>query len=529
MGCCGSTATVPPDSSPLPAQAVYQRETVQPTQQTLVPSSTGTPQASSEASSSKSSNGKPAPNSAQPDDKTNSTLPPTPHAATLAPKLARGRSQGLESSLYHGGGGDSRHWGRSTSMDPRNPPAGTQPVLWAAPARRHGGQPRFSTTLKSLLHNDFRFRILVVGKRESGKSSLINAIFKVNMSGAPINVSGRTEEFRPRENRHLIVHECSGSGPRDLQAIRDSITTRNHTSRPASERLHAIWICVPTSDAIDGQFDNSLKELSGIGVPLILVFTKFDKHERDKATAYTKCEEHRRTLFGNVRAEPVSIRSKFRDLIEKLVTTTDEVINAHSRETQPQISPVTLAWSVSQRTSRDINIRAAIERSWAKYLWYSGDFAGQTLADCVEVIHADIVGVWNLPDKDRYLSSPEFKVWISYLMQDLSGSKADPTPGTGAAWLNNRYENINENICLIVGYIVDLTLILCSVFRSSGNVSPNEVQSAMNNFADSSLKTSLHTKISRFIESMPKFKHQDNDVVVAKIIDLIRQNSNAHI
>jgi hypothetical protein len=87
----------------------------------------------------------------------------------------------------------------------------------------------------------------------------------------------------------------------------------------------------------------------------------------------------------------------------------------------------------------------------------------------------------------------------------------------------------NENICLIVGYIVDLTLILCSVFRSSGNVSPNEVQSAMNNFADSSLKTSLHTKISRFIESMPKFKHQDNDVVVAKIIDLIRQNSNAHI
>jgi hypothetical protein len=159
MGCCGSTATVPPDSSPLPAQAVYQRETVQPTQQTLVPSSTGTPQASSEASSSKSSNGKPAPNSAQPDDKTNSTLPPTPHAATLAPKLARGRSQGLESSLYHGGGGDSRHWGRSTSMDPRNPPAGTQPVLWAAPARRHGGQPRFSTTLKSLLHNDFRYAV----------------------------------------------------------------------------------------------------------------------------------------------------------------------------------------------------------------------------------------------------------------------------------------------------------------------------------------------------------------------------------
>ena len=162
--------------------------------------------------------------------------------------------------------------------------------------------------------------------------------------------------------------------------------------------MSLLRICVPTSDAIDGQFDNSLKELSGIGgesaqtlfltvemnkcssVPLILVFTKFDKHESDEATAYTKCEEHCRSLFENVRHELVSsdycftyivrvdsrvalfsARSKFRNLIERLVTTTDEVISAHSRETQPRISPVTLAWSVSQRTSRDINVQGAIE------------------------------------------------------------------------------------------------------------------------------------------------------------------------
>ena len=87
----------------------------------------------------------------------------------------------------------------------------------------------------------------------------------------------------------------------------------------------------------------------------------------------------------------------------------------------------------------------------------------------------------------------------------------------------------NENICLVMGYIVDLTLILCRVFRSSGNVSPNEVQSVMNNFADSSLKTSIHAQIYRFIESMTRLEHQDNDAVVAKIIDLIKQNSNGHI
>ena len=62
-----------------------------------------------------------------------------------------------------------------------------------------------------------------------------------NFKWSPFNVSGRTAEFRPRDNRHLIVHECSASGPREMQAIRDFITARNHKSRPDSERLHAIW------------------------------------------------------------------------------------------------------------------------------------------------------------------------------------------------------------------------------------------------------------------------------------------------
>jgi hypothetical protein len=81
----------------------------------------------------------------------------------------------------------------------------------------------------------------------------------------------------------------------------------------------------------------------------------------------------------------------------------------------------------------------------------------------------------------------------------------------------------NENICLVVGYIVDLTLILCSVFKSPGNVSPSKVQSVMNNFAGSGLKTSLHDEIRSFIGTVPIFKYGDNDVVMEKIIDLIRQ------
>lgn len=126
----------------------------------------------------------------------------------------------------------------------------------------------------------YRFRILVVGKvsivcqadrrlnmnapsqRGCGKSSLIRAIFNVDMSvctlssldfcvanlcvpqnykPSPNNIYGRIAEFRPDDNRHLIVHECSASGYGEMQAIQDFITTRNDESRTASERLHAVW------------------------------------------------------------------------------------------------------------------------------------------------------------------------------------------------------------------------------------------------------------------------------------------------
>ena len=34
-------------------------------------------------------------------------------------------------------------------------------------------------------------------------------------------------------------------------------------------------------------------------------------------------------------------------------------------------------------------------------LWSSDDFVGQPLANCVGIIHADIIGTWNLPDTDK--------------------------------------------------------------------------------------------------------------------------------
>ena len=77
-----------------------------------------------------------------------------------------------------------------------------------------------------------------------------------------------------------------------------------------------------------------------------------------------------------------------------------------------------------------------------------------------------------------------------------------------------------------MGYIVDLTVILCDIFGSRGNVSPSGAQSVINKFGSSSLKTSIHSDISSFIRTVPQFQYGDKDVVMAKIIDLISRNCN---
>jgi predicted GTPase len=132
----------------------------------------------------------------------------------------------------------------------------------SSPARRP-----LDSTVRQKLPENFRFRILVVGKSRSGKSSLVKTVFKVDMTAAPektnINV-----EFRPDDNRYLIVHEFSGLDSQardteDLQTVRDFISRRTDPSRSPSERLHAVWICVPASDAIDGKLGGGVQEILG--------------------------------------------------------------------------------------------------------------------------------------------------------------------------------------------------------------------------------------------------------------------------
>ena len=77
-----------------------------------------------------------------------------------------------------------------------------------------------------------------------------------------------------------------------------------------------------------------------------------------------------------------------------------------------------------------------------------------------------------------------------------------------------------------MGYIIDLTVILDDIFRTTpGNVSSNDVQSAMDRHVNSGRRDSVHQDIHSFVTgTFPiRFTLQQKDLVLEKIIDLIWQ------
>ncbi|KAH8979091.1 hypothetical protein EDB92DRAFT_1981402 [Lactarius akahatsu] len=551
MGCCSSK----PTADVTPAVATRQ-VTSQEQSSPVVPRGVGTPRPSSQQSGAMPGRGSPqvievppreplprnrvksAPQKVQ-SMKDSGDLPPSPSPRSRAKSSVASSSRTPSSST------SAEH----SRVSPRRP------------AMSYAARRTLNSTVRQALPEHFKFRILVVGKSGSGKSSLVKVVFKVDVTAAPERAPGKPDinvEFRPGDNRYLIIHECSGlDSPHDSQTIRDFITHRTDPSRSPSERLHAVWICVPASDAIAGRLGDGVEEILGLrNVPVVVVFTKFDvvvskvrldspseSHERARTRAHTMYEDSCRSLFRkdprDVPAEIVSENSRFIDLIDNLVVTTDRFITdsrgpsarSSGQGAKQRVGAVPLAWSAALRVNHDIIIQASIEVGRSRYwrsLLSSLDFADQTLKNCVNIIHLDIVEIWNMNDKRRYLSSDTFKAKMSHLVKDLAGS-ANTTSGAGddyADWVNDVYRGSQENVRCVVGYIVNLTVILDGIFRiAAGDMSPSHAQQVFERHARSRHRDAIHRDIRSFITEAfaIRFSVPQKDLILERIIDLIKQ------
>jgi len=277
---------------------------------------------------------------------------------------------------------------------------------------------------------------------------------------------------------------------------------------------------------------------------VIVAFTKFDQVVRieggssARTSARARVEQSCRSLFRreprDVPAEIVSVNPQFNDLIDNLVVTTDRFITgsrpAAAHSARSRIAPVPLVWSAALRVNWDISIQASIEVGRSRYwcdLWSSQEFAGLLLKDCVNVIHTDIVELWNLKDRAKHLSSTVFKESLSHIVNDLAGPVSSvPSSPDFAAWVYDVYGDSQENVRCVMGYIVDLTVILDDIFRiSAGNVSVSDAQTAVDRHIGFGRRDRIHRDISSFVNEIfaiiPQMTHRD--LVLEKIIDLVQQ------
>ncbi|KAJ6455145.1 hypothetical protein C8R45DRAFT_1222580 [Mycena sanguinolenta] len=143
-----------------------------------------------------------------------------------------------------------------------------------------------------------QFRILVVGRANAGKTTLLKKvcnsveepeIFGPDGDRVDLNVvegsAKRGEHDIENQlifnsNRQFVFHDSRGfesGSASEIQKVKEFITARA-TSGYLSEQLHAIWYCMPTDTtrpllAADEQFFT----VSGTGkVPVIAIFTKVD-------------------------------------------------------------------------------------------------------------------------------------------------------------------------------------------------------------------------------------------------------------
>ncbi|KAJ8483085.1 hypothetical protein ONZ45_g14726 [Pleurotus djamor] len=437
-----------------------------------------------------------------------------------------------------------------------------------------------------------RFRVLVIGKSGVGKSSLINKAFGVSAASVSKGKPGVHDinfEINSEENAHFVVHDSQGfehGEEGNFETVTKFIQERK-LKPDLKDRLHAIWLCIEIPCSGGRVFeigDEKIIQLQLGHVPFVIVFTKFDKLVTQKLMnlkrnpSRTNGRSNKQVLeLARMDAEKAfediclgPLRSVIHGSLPPFIkvsnsdgynsTLTQLVDLTYTNVEKYLTSEVSLISAIAQRISSDSKIYASIAVGKRKYwdaLGHSTNFPGRSLKTCLDVIHRDIIGVWNFPDPKRHLLSPEFKALMTHVANELADSAApDPNKTVvgglsllGAAagivgglsgpaapivvpilacfifakWAYDVYQQSGEVLRHLMSYIIDLTIILQIIFvLSRGETRP--INRRMIKFAVKTYKESYHSNIHMEIynyttnDSFSKLKRQG---VVSKIVELI--------
>ncbi|KAI0293732.1 hypothetical protein B0F90DRAFT_1761004 [Multifurca ochricompacta] len=125
---------------------------------------------------------------------------------------------------------------------------------------------------------------------------------------------------------------------------------------------------------------------------------------------------------------------------------------------------------------------------------------------------------------------------MSHVVEDLAGSGSGMSSSvspigagdTFAEWVYDVYRGSQENVRCMMGYIVDLMVILNGTFSAnsgSGYLSVSDLQAVMERHISSGHRDTIHRDIRSFVTEAftIRLSVPQKDLVLEKIIDLITQ------
>jgi len=183
------------------------------------------------------------------------------------------------------------------------------------------------------------------------------------------------------------------------------------------------------------------------------------------------------------------------------------------------------------------------------------------------VIHQDIVGIWNFRDEDEILRRPSFKNAVLLLVQDLADANG-PSPGSDttknlgsikaaldvatplsgplapvvasvglsvmfAKWLSDMYNSTPGVLRCLMGYIVDITIVLEVLFWFKvaqprlPSLCEDDIKAAFGLYEGSAEHLEVHRQIRRYVDNMTLLDQVNSEdkthVEVERLIDSHRR------
>ncbi|KAI0245667.1 hypothetical protein BJV78DRAFT_1287354 [Lactifluus subvellereus] len=301
-------------------------------------------------------------------------------------------------------------------------------------------------TIKEIIQTVQRFRILSVGWSGVGTSSLINSVFRMEDARVSYFKPGEAEirkEFTSEDNPYFVLHYSKGFETGDVatfETVRQFIMERSKEELELKERLHALWLCTETPTAGGRVFEAGDERLlqflheSGTGIPVVIVFTQYDKLVRTKEAELREDNEGIDPAALERWSEEEA-REAFKICLDSLQRTMDRLkipmpryvkfVRAIGRTFQ--LAEVTrsivkerldeaawIMWAIAQRASLPVKIKACVTKGMS----FASLRVGQTLLrTCLLQVHKDIISCWNF--KGEVLNSAEFGQLMLHLVQDV--------------------------------------------------------------------------------------------------------------